>query len=280
MNRQWSVVTVTYNSLDHLKRHWRSSDEGREFRWIVVDNGSTDGSLDFARTHADVVVESGRNAGFAVANNIGLDEVDSEFTMFANPDVTVPGDGWQARMASLIDASGGLVAPQLLNSDGSLQANARGWPFLASKVRNRLRPETPRGLDYARSGFDKPTYCAWVMGAALGGRTVDLRRIGGWDESYFLYYEDHEIGLRAWRSGLSVIVDPETQFVHDWQRATTRVQVAPWRFELDSMRTFFRAHPEFLTGSRARGRKIAALRSVGYEKLADRLWTPFMEGSA
>ena len=274
MARRWSVITVTYNSLRHLETHWAAEPRTRDFDWIVVDNGSTDGSFEFAKESATLALESGGNFGFAKANNIGLAEADSDYVAFANPDVTIPGRGWQEMMEHAIQTTNGLVAPQLLNANGSEQANSRGLPLLSAKIRNRLKPDSRKGRDYARTGFQEPTYCAWVMGAALAGRTSSFRELGGWDESYFLYYEDHEIGLRAWRNGIPVVLEPRVRWIHDWQRATTTPNVGAWRVEFQSMRKFYSAHPEFLVGSATRSSVTARIRNAGYEEMCDKLWRP------
>jgi N-acetylglucosaminyl-diphospho-decaprenol L-rhamnosyltransferase len=274
MTAKWSVVTVTYNSLSHLERHWVDDPGSRGFEWVVVDNGSTDGSVEYAKRHASRVIESGGNHGFSIANNLGLAAIDTEYVAFVNPDVTVEGSRWQPELESLIQATGGFVAPQLLNADGTEQANARGLPFLSAKTRNRLRSESERGREYARTGFAKPTYCAWVMGAALAGRASDFRVLGGWDESYFLYYEDHEMGLRAWRRGIPVMLDPNVRWIHDWQRATSKPSLWAWRVELASMRTFYSDHPEFLLGGPSSRKRMKRVRDAGYDQMCQRLWRP------
>lgn len=273
-NKQWSVITVTYNSAEHLRAHWPVDRDDRNFHWIVVDNDSRDETVELASRMADTVIPSGGNYGFSVANNLGLAAVHTPYVVFVNPDVSISGTSWQRTLAETVDATGGLVTPQLLYSDGSEQPNARGIPFLSAKVRNRLRPETDRGHDYARTGLAVPTYCAWAMGAAVAGRTDTVRHLGGWDESYFLYYEDHELGLRAWRNGLSVVLDPRVRWVHSWQRATMQVNTPAWRYELDSMRTFYRDHPELLRSGWSSAARSNRLERKGYGELFGRLWEP------
>src|SRR5690348_6758230 len=136
MSRRWTVVTVSYNSLRHLRRHWSENCESRSFEWIVVDNGSTDGSSDYAESKGARVIRNGQNLGFSGGNNVGLELADTEYIIFVNPDVTVPPDGWDQLLAETVDLTGGLVAPQLLNVDGSEQLNARGFPFFGAKIRN------------------------------------------------------------------------------------------------------------------------------------------------
>lgn len=266
----WTLITVTYQSVDYLRRHWVDPD--REVTWIAVDNGSTDGSTDFLQTHADRLIVLPDNPGFATANNAALAEVTTPYVAFVNPDVRVPAQGWQDRLARMVDATQGLVGPQLTNTDGTEQPNARGLPYLAAKVANR----TGTGDDglYTRTSLTEPTYCAWLMGAAVTGATEVVRRLGGWNSDYFLYYEDHDLGLRAWRAGVPVVVDPAVRWRHDWERATTRLDRRAWGWELRSMKTFYRAYPELLSRCLGQAREDQWLRARGFGDLCERLWAP------
>lgn len=268
----WTLVTVTYNSAEDLKNHWAHESE-RDYEWIVVDNGSTDGTVELARSLADTCIVNTENRGFSAANNIGLAEVRTPYVGFANPDVRV-GSGWQGPIEETLARTGGLVVPQLVYPDGSEQPNARGLPYFSSKIRNRLAPDSERARAYAQTGFDVPTYIAWAMGAGVCARTETFRDLGGWNDDYFLYYEDHELGLRAWKRGLSVVLEPRAQWMHSWQRATTRLDLAAWRSEFGSMSTFFRAHPEFLVAPRSRRRERTRLARRNYGGLHDHLWRP------
>ena len=243
----WTFVTVTYNSAQHLTRYWSDlSEHHPDVEWIVVDNASRDSSAELARALGAQVVELPHNRGFSYANNRGLELVKSQRVLFLNPDIFIPRDTDLRALERWPDA---LVAPRLLNTDGSVQDNARGLPFLSRKVRNRLGRWVDPHPEYVRTDVAESTYIAWAMGAALGGAAAAFREIGAWNEDYFLYYEDHEIGLRAWSRGLRVVYEPAVTLEHEWQRATTALDRAAWRFELDSMRTFYRAHPALLTSS-------------------------------
>jgi N-acetylglucosaminyl-diphospho-decaprenol L-rhamnosyltransferase len=243
----WTIVTVTFNSAEHLRTCWSSGPPG-EATWLVVDNMSCDDTVTVARDLGAQVIEMDENVGFSTANNVGLRHVQTSWVAFVNPDVTVGKEGDLERLARVAEANQGFVAPQLLNVDGTEQRNARGLPYPLSKLAHRsLRLPGVDLSEYVRVGFDAPVYVAWVMGAALAGLTSDFREIDGWDERFFLYYEEHDIGLRAWRIGKPVVVDPSVRWVHRWQRATARMELAPWRHELRSARRFYRKYPQLLS---------------------------------
>jgi N-acetylglucosaminyl-diphospho-decaprenol L-rhamnosyltransferase len=251
--RRWTFVTVAYNSAGDLARNW-SADRLDGARWVVVDNSSSDDSVRVATDRGAHVLACDRNHGFGRANNLGLELVDTDFVAFANPDVlvdptTLPG------LSALLDVHDAIVGPQLRNRDGSLQSGARGLPFLVDKLAHRgIRLPGARLDDYlVGAGGDAALVpAAWLMGAAITARTETMRRLGGWSEDYFLYYEDHELGLRAWREGVPVLLSARDSWVHDWARATMKPSVAAWRHEVVSAWTFYRHFPELLLPLRRR----------------------------
>jgi N-acetylglucosaminyl-diphospho-decaprenol L-rhamnosyltransferase len=249
----WTLITVAYNSAPELRRWWDGVDLGG-CRWIVVDNASTDDSVATARSMGAEVIALDRNVGFAAANNVALAAATSEWVAFVNPDIAV-NVTTLPRLALLAARHEAIVAPQLVDPDGSVQANGRGLPFLVDKLAHR--GVTLPGADvsqYLPDTSGRATYVAWVMGAAVCARRETFRRIGGWDERYFLYYEDHELGLTAWEHGIPVLVDGTVSWTHEWKRATTRWEWAPWKREIRGAMTFFRRHPELL----GRRRRITA----------------------
>ncbi|MGN9808274.1 glycosyltransferase [Micromonospora sp. BQ11] len=244
---QWSVVTVTFNSADTLRRCWRGE---KASEWIVVDNGSADDSVAVAEQLGARVIRLAENVGFSKANNIGVRRAAGEYVLFANPDLEIRPDGFDVLQRHL-DAHGGLVAPQLLATDGIAQPNGRGLPYATAKLGNRkVWPLSRMHASYrvvAEPG--EAVYVAWVMGAAVAARTADFVGFGGWNEKFFLYYEDHELGLRAWRHGMPVVLLGDVRWTHHWARATNSFQWSrAHTLELQSARTFFGMFPEFVLG--------------------------------
>ncbi|SCG38809.1 hypothetical protein GA0070613_0573 [Micromonospora inositola] len=246
--RHWSVVTVTYNSAATLRRCWRG--ETKPYEWIVVDNCSDDDSVKVAEELGARVIRLPENVGFAKANNVGLREAAGEHVLFANPDLEICPDGFDVLRRHL-DAHGGLAAPQLLSSEGVPQANGRGFPYATAKLGNRkLWPLSRLHASYRLTAEPgAAVWVAWVMGAAVAARTADFIELGGWNERFFLYYEDHELGLRAWRRGFPVALLGDVRWTHHWGRATNSFRWSrAHTLELQSARTFFGMFPEFLVG--------------------------------
>lgn len=255
MSANWTLITVTFNSSEDLRERWSGRDLNGA-RWIVADNASSDGSADIAESLGAKVIRLSENVGFARANNAALAETDTEYVAFVNPDVAVVSADLE-RLATTIDSHSAIVAPQLLNPDGSTQPNGRGLPFLVDKFANRgIRLPGSRLDLYVPDVADEPTRVQWFMGAVVCGRADYFRSSGGWDERFFLYYEDHVMGLEASRRGHLVLVDPSSRWTHGWARDTKRFSWRPWMREFASASRFYRMHPYLILPTRRLAERI------------------------
>ena len=241
----WTLVTVTYNNADEL-REWWAGEDLHGARWLVVDNDSSDGTAEYAEVLGAEVIRMNTNAGFSRANNVGLQKTTSRYVAFVNPDVRIDASTLPllGRLATERDA---IVCPQLCNPDGSTQPNGRGLPFLVDKLAHRGIRLPWSSLDsYIPNTSHRLTFVAWAMGAAICGESARIRSSGGWDERYFLYYEDHAFGLDAWSRGQEVIVVPEARWTHAWKRETKGLSLKPWLREIASASRFYGQHPVLL----------------------------------
>lgn len=245
LSTTWTIVTVTFNSHDVLATFWRlrSNDDAR---WIVVDNASTDATPELAEALGAEVIRLPRNVGFSSANNVGLAHATTPYIAFVNPDVDIAETSFPMLERSL-DRQDGLVSPQLLNADGTPQPNGRGYPTVWAKLGHRILRASRSSDSYrifSHAG-EEVTVC-WLMGAFVSGRTATFRRLQGWNSSYFLYYEDSEIGLRAAKSGIASRLVGSTTARHGWARETTAFRWRPWVNEIRSAARFYLTNTRML----------------------------------
>lgn len=244
MTESVALVTVTYNSAEDLRTSWAGFD--RAVEWIVVDNRSSDDSASVARSLGARVIESPENRGFSHANNLAAETTKADVLVFVNPDVTVDTEGVRA-LAAVCRERDAIVAPQLLNADGSLQENGRGAPFLYRKVLHFLGRNSGK-YQYevtALPGETKPV--SWVMGAAVAVPRTIFDKIGGWDDGFFIYYEDADICLRAAKLGFSTLLLGDVRWTHAWTRATRRKSsLKIWKIEATSGLRFYRRYLRLL----------------------------------
>lgn len=192
---------------------------------VVVDNDSSDGIVEHLRDDPRVsVVEMGANTGFSRANNAGIAATTARHILFLNPD-TVVRPGALETMVAFLDQHPevGVVAPKLLNTDGTDQGTARAFPSPAAAVfgrrspLTRLFPDNPWAKRYMtgkdRVG-DEPFPIDWVSGACLmtPRRVVDV--VGPLDEDFFMHWEDAEYCHRVKRHHFGVWCAPSARVVH------------------------------------------------------------------
>ena len=265
----WTLITVTYNNVQEL-RDWWSEVDLMKARWLVIDNNSSDGTSDYAEKLGAEVIRLSSNIGFSRANNVGLAKASSQYVAFVNPDVTVEAKSL-AILGNIASERDAIVCPQLCNPDGSIQANGRGLPFLVDKLAHRGIKFLGGSLEsYLPDTSNGPTVVAWAMGAAVCGETHRIRSAGGWDEKYFLYYEDHAFGLNAWERGQEVIVVPDVVWTHAWKRETNGIRLRPWLREIASATRFYSQHPQLLSPWNLEGRRIWGGVSHKFGTLVDR----------
>lgn len=197
------------------------------------------------------MLEMDANVGFGAASNVGFRAARGDLIAFVNPDVEVDFTAL-ATLEIAIRQDGGLVAPQLTFDDGSLQPNGRLLPSLVNKVLSRIgvRRVIERYHVYAATG--ESVYVVWFIGAAVASTRHELNRLGApgpWDERFFVYYEDSDLGLRAWREGMTVRVVGDARWRHSWSRDTVRFRIRPWLRELSSMAKFYARYPDLVVGS-------------------------------
>ena len=239
-----ALVTVSYRSAGDLRQSWSGFERLTE--WIVVDNDSGDESADVARALGARVVESPTNAGFSSANNLGAAATAADVLIFVNPDVTVDETGI-VTLVRLCRERRAIVAPQLLNVDGSAQENGRQAPYLYRKVVHFLgRASSAEAYEVTASPGELKRI-SWAIGAAVAMTREVFDAIGGWDAGFFIYYEDSDICLRAAQRGIPTLLSGDVRWVHTWARETRRrFSFRIWKIEITSMLRFYRRYPRLL----------------------------------
>ncbi|RKR73239.1 glycosyltransferase family 2 protein [Frondihabitans australicus] len=232
-----AVVTITYSPGDTLEEFIESLQTEPEARGriIVVDNGSTDGAPERAAAEHDSVtlIRSPGNVGYGRAANIGERslEADIEWVLIANPDTQVtPG-----AIATLLEAAAshpeaGVLGPKILEPDGSVYPSARSLPSMRTgighAVLSGIWPTNPWTRAYQQrdvSSSDEVTAVGWLSGAFLLARRSAFDQIGGFDERFFMYFEDVDLGRRMYLKGWRNIFVPQATVVHIGGASTEKV---------------------------------------------------------
>lgn len=255
----WAAVVVNYNAGDHLEQCVQSlrADEsaGGAPAIVVVDNASTDGSADaVAAAYPDVtVLRTGANLGYARAANRGIAATTTPIVAVCNPDVIVAA-GTGAAMVARFEREPdlGALGPRVRNPDGSVYPSARRFPGLGDAVGHALLgwcwPGNPWTRRYRQLDLDPDRARAadWVSGAAIWLRRAALDDVDGWDEGYFMYMEDADLGWRLGRRAWRVGYEPGGSVVHVQAVSTSR---HPYRMIIEHHRSTARFAAKRWTGA-------------------------------
>ena len=215
-----SAVVVTYDALPWLDRCLESV---RGVETIVVDHGSTDGTLELVRERFPEVrlVEQG-NRGLAAGWNTGIRHASGDWLLILNADAWLT-EGSLERLVAFGEAHAraAVVGPRLLNLDGSLQRSVRGFPTvwrLATEYLflRKLAPRSRLLNAFYGAGFahDEPREAEFVMGACMLVRRAAVDEVGELDESYFLFSEETDWCHRFRAAGWQVWFTPSAECVH------------------------------------------------------------------
>ncbi|HXW39336.1 MAG TPA: glycosyltransferase family 2 protein, partial [Acidimicrobiales bacterium] len=243
-----AVVVVNYESGDALYRCLESVRRQRPDAVVVVDNGSSDGSLD--RVGADmpdvVVVRPAANLGYGVAANRGVSDTDSPYVLVANADLEVMPGAFGVLVGVLDDDPRcALVGPLLRTPTGDRYPSARRFPSLLDAaghaVLGIVAPNNRFTRAYQRSDLDaagsETHEVDWVSGACFCVRRTAFDEVGGFDASYFMYAEDVDLCWRLQRRGWRVSYAPAAEVVHAQGVSTER---HPYRMIIEHHRSLWR----------------------------------------
>jgi GT2 family glycosyltransferase len=218
--RDASVVVVTYNALPWIEQSIASV-QGEEV--VVIDNGSTDGTVDVVRElFPQARLIERENLGLASGWNAGMAVVTGRYFLLLNADAWLT-DGSLARLVEFADAhpEAAVVGPRLLNTDGTLQRSVRGFPTLWRLATEylflrKLAPGSQLLNAFYAGGFEhgEEREVEVVMGACMLVRREAVEQVGPLDEAFFLFSEETDWCYRFEEAGWKVLFFPGAECVH------------------------------------------------------------------
>jgi N-acetylglucosaminyl-diphospho-decaprenol L-rhamnosyltransferase len=260
-----STIVVTYNALPWLEQALESV-PGTER--IVVDHGSTDGTLELMRERfPEATVIEQENKGFGAGNNAGMRVASGEWFLLLNSDAWLEPGALDALVAfAEAHPEAAVVGPRLRNPDGTLQRSVRGFPSvwrIATEYLflRKLAPRSRALNAFYAGGFDhdEPREADFLMGSVLLVRRAAVEAVGGFDERYFMFSEETDWCYRFREAGWKVWFFPGAEAVHVGG-ATTHLNWGPmFREQVRGHLRFLADHHGEREAERARKLMLVAL---------------------
>ncbi len=241
-----SIIVLNRNGRDFLLSclesvYSRTGGEGASFEVITVDNASTDNSVSECRRlfpGVNLVLNS-KNIGFASGNNKGAAYARGRYLVFLNNDVCVT-EGWLDNLLRTFKKGGGdyIAACRILNRDGTeIDYNGGSLSKDGSPMHLNFGEKYKESTEEQR---EKLTF--YACGAAMAVKKSDFMRLGGFDDDFFIYYEDVDLCWRAWICGMQVKVISDSVVLHKGSATmkATHEGIRRWLYERNKIYTFFK----------------------------------------
>ena len=254
-----SIIIVSWNVKNLLRKCLQSifaKTQSVDFEVIVVDNASQDYSAQMVSREFPQVnlIVSNLNLGFAKANNLGLEYAQGNYVLFMNPDMELVENSFP-KLLALMNSNQqiALSTCQLIYPDGSKQNNIKNNPGLGDqllillKLHHLWQPKCLRrylakDFDYAKAQAVKQ-----IMGAFVFSHGQIIRQIGGWDDDYFLWWEDLDLCKKIQEMGYKIIYTPATKVIHyEAKSFEQQLSLAKQKRFNRGMRLYFKKHGSLL----------------------------------
>jgi GT2 family glycosyltransferase len=184
------------------------------------------------------VIENKSPKGFGENHNSAFTRIKEDYFCPLNPDIILATNPFPLLIESLKRHKAELVAPKVLNESGGIEDSARYFPTFLSLIKKLFfKIHGHYNLAENHDVF----YPEWIAGMFMFFQSSAYEKLSGFDNKYFLYYEDVDICIRLWKNGMKLVVDPSIYVVHNARRAS-RHNFSHMKMHLKSMLVYFYSH--------------------------------------
>ena len=248
-----SIILVNYNGQKFLEKCLNSIEKFIGYQLcevIIIDNNSIDDSISIVQQNFPSVklICSPANLGFGKANNLAVQHSRSDYLLFLNTDTILTANISQILLAYLQQHQDvGIISPKIVFSDGSYQLSCGRLPNILVEFLDKIR----YGLDQKWHHIFANLYSqqhsniqemGWLTGACLMMPRDVFDRVGGFDESFFMYFEDKDICKRVAEMGLKVVYYPKTSLIHLLGGSSQGVKKSVNTYYRDSQLYYYQKH--------------------------------------
>nr|MBN1230094.1 glycosyltransferase family 2 protein [Anaerolineae bacterium] len=252
----WNVAALLHECLVSVKSNLRTTPE-IQCEIIVVDNASSDESVQTIREkHPDVALLTlEENTGYGRANNLCFGRSSGQAILILNPDTVVLENAFDMLLTYLNQHQEiGVIGPKLLNADQSVQSSRRRFPTLRTAIFEStwLEPIAPRRLlnRYYMQDIDPDivTPVDWLQGTALLVRREAFEVVKGFDEAFFMYFEEIDLQKRIKEAGWEIVYYPPARIIHYGGKSSDQVVARRHIYFQSSKVRYFSKHHGQLIG--------------------------------
>ncbi|MFH2105288.1 MAG: glycosyltransferase family 2 protein [Parcubacteria group bacterium] len=241
-----SIIIVTYNSADTIKACLKAAQAHikEEYELIIVDNKSTDGTEKVIKDNFSLpVIKMAKNQGFSAGVNQGLARSRGDWILLLNPDTELQS------YSSLLKRKGDIIGGKQVQPSGKMIASFGSFPKRWNTLLylTKLSRFLPRGTTYHyntwnRDYYEKDMDVDWVSGGLMLIKREVFKKIGDYDDKFFLYLEDVDFCYRAKKAGFKIKYTPTFKALHRSQGSVKQDRGKAMTAQKESFIYFFQKH--------------------------------------
>jgi N-acetylglucosaminyl-diphospho-decaprenol L-rhamnosyltransferase len=248
-----SIILVNYNGTKFLDNCLNSIGQFvnlADSEVIIVDNFSTDNSINQIKDifPSAQIICSQNNLGFGKANNLAVNHSRGQHLLFLNTDTILTENTPQILSDYLTRSQDvGVVSPRITFRDGSYQLSCGKLPNLVIEFLDKIRYGLDQKWHHIFGNLYDKQYSTvqemgWLTGACLMIRRDVFEQLGGFDESFFMYFEDKDICKRVNEAGWKVVYYPQTSLIHLLGGSSSDVKKSANTYYRDSQLYYYQKH--------------------------------------
>lgn len=241
-----TISVVTYNNMDTIQKCIDSLYQYSmkpDMRFFVIDNGSIDGTKEWVeRNYPDIcLIQSPNNIGFGKAHNLVIPFLGEGYHFIINPDIEIKEDVVTPIVQYMNEnPEVHIVTPEIRNPDGSVQYLPKNNPTIRYLMLSKVPGFHHLRRQYTRQGENMtvPTDIEFCTGCFFCIRSQTYKAVGGFDDRYFMYFEDADLSREIRKRGSRLIYYPSVNVCHAWKRENVK-KVRGVKREVRSMVQYF-----------------------------------------
>jgi len=203
--KEITLLIVCYNSEKLIEQNL---DQLKKFSTIIVDNSNSKKTFELVKNITSInYIKTDRNLGYGTANNLGAQKIKTPFMMILNPDILINSDAIEILYNKyFLYKNVGILAPALYDADNKRRTN--GSSSRLKKNISKIKNLKVMNLAEGDTSYD------FVIGCSLFMSTNFFKNIGGFDENFFMYFEDNDLCDRVFNNKKTIIEIPEAKMIH------------------------------------------------------------------